>query len=362
MKEYKLTISIRASNRKDTLFKMLESIKLILDNVSSELIVTDTGCDEDTLSIIRKYTNKIIKFTWCNDFSKARNVGLNAAKGEWFLFVDDDEWFEDVSDIIDFFISGECDNYDRIEYLQRNYHTMEGNTWTDNPVDRGMRIVEGLEFVDVIHEHFNIKGGRVKRFSSYVHHYGYVFNTAEEQKKHIERNLTLLKIQSSERPHDCRTYAHIIQEYIGVDDYEQITVWSERGLDNADYYDVNNYRYIGAFYCMNMYGKIKLGLTEEALNLFENVIELEYISGLAKAMMYYLICTMQEDKGIEGHICNDRKLISYVNGYLALRKHYAENVQKLYDESTIFIKHAFDDDKVIAMLNIGKMLAAKYAR
>ena len=113
---------------------------------------------------------------------------------------------------------------------------------------------------------------------------------------------------------------------------------------------------------MNMYGKIKLDLRKEALNLFENVIQLEYISGLAKAMMYYLICTIQEDKCIEGHICNDRKLISYVNGYLALRKQYAENVQKLYDESTIFIKHAFDDDKVIAMLNIGKMLAAKYAR
>ena len=74
MKKYTLTISILASNRKDTLPKTLESIKPILDNVSSELIVADTGCDEDLLEIIRKYTDKIEKFTWCTDFSKARNT------------------------------------------------------------------------------------------------------------------------------------------------------------------------------------------------------------------------------------------------------------------------------------------------
>ena len=58
MKKYTLTISILASNRKDTLPKTLESIKPILDNVSSELIIVDTGCDEDLLEIIRKYTDK----------------------------------------------------------------------------------------------------------------------------------------------------------------------------------------------------------------------------------------------------------------------------------------------------------------
>ena len=51
-RKYMLTISILASNRKDTLPKTLESIKPILDNVSSELIVTDTGCDEELLQVI----------------------------------------------------------------------------------------------------------------------------------------------------------------------------------------------------------------------------------------------------------------------------------------------------------------------
>ena len=130
-KKYKLTISILVSNRKDTLPKTLESIKPILDNISSELIITDTGCDEELISVIRKYTDKIIKFQWCNDFSKARNVGLKQAQGQWFMFVDDDEWFEDVSAIVDFFNLGEEKKYNQFYYIQRNYRDKNGELWQD---------------------------------------------------------------------------------------------------------------------------------------------------------------------------------------------------------------------------------------
>ena len=51
-KKCKLTMSILASNRKDTIPKCLESIKPLLEKVDSELIVTDTGCDEDLLEIL----------------------------------------------------------------------------------------------------------------------------------------------------------------------------------------------------------------------------------------------------------------------------------------------------------------------
>ena len=117
----KLTISILASNRKDTLPRTLESIKPILDNVSSELIVTDTGCDKELISHIRKYTDKIIKYTWNDDFSEARNVGLNAAQGEWFMFIDDDEWFEDATPIIEFFNKEDDGTYNKLQYMVRNY-------------------------------------------------------------------------------------------------------------------------------------------------------------------------------------------------------------------------------------------------
>lgn len=106
-----LSISLLASNRKATIRKCLDSLKPIMEQVESELIIVDTGCDEETHDILLEYTSHVILFEWCKDFSKARNAGLKEAKGEWFLFIDDDEWFSDVSEIVEFFHSGEYKNY-----------------------------------------------------------------------------------------------------------------------------------------------------------------------------------------------------------------------------------------------------------
>ena len=97
-----LSISLLASDRIDTLKKCLDSITPLLRELNSELIIVSTGHDPAVLELAGKYTPHIIPFTWCDDFSKARNAGLKRASGEWFLFLDDDEWFEDAEEIIRF--------------------------------------------------------------------------------------------------------------------------------------------------------------------------------------------------------------------------------------------------------------------
>ena len=91
-----LSISILVSNHIDTVRKCLESVKPLLDRLRAELIVVDTGSTDGSIDVAKEYTDKIIPFVWCNDFSAARNVGLKAAHGEWFLYLDDDEWFDDI--------------------------------------------------------------------------------------------------------------------------------------------------------------------------------------------------------------------------------------------------------------------------
>ncbi|MDY3770616.1 MAG: glycosyltransferase, partial [Lachnospiraceae bacterium] len=88
-----LSIAVLASDRRDTIGKCLGSLAAIRKAVPSELIILDTGCSPETRRVLEEYADKIADFTWCNDFSKARNVTLRMAEGEWFLYLDDDEWF-----------------------------------------------------------------------------------------------------------------------------------------------------------------------------------------------------------------------------------------------------------------------------
>ena len=135
-----LTISLLVSDRRDTLKKCLDSIVPLLNATNSELIIVFTGKEEETLEIARRYTSHIIPFTWCNDFSKARNAGLMEAGGEWFLYLDDDEWFEDTTEIIEFFRSGEYRDYQSATYIQRNYDDWEGRSYNDAQVARMSRL------------------------------------------------------------------------------------------------------------------------------------------------------------------------------------------------------------------------------
>ena len=82
-----LSISLLCSGRAKTTKKCLDSLASLREKVPSELIIVDTGCDEEMQALLRTYTDIVIPFTWCNDFSKARNVGMDAAQGESYYEV-----------------------------------------------------------------------------------------------------------------------------------------------------------------------------------------------------------------------------------------------------------------------------------
>ena len=118
-----LSISILVSNRIDTIRKCMESIKPLLTQIPCELIAIDTkGVETDgSIDVVREYTDKIYYFEWCHDFAKARNFGMEKCSGKWFMFMDDDEWFEDVTEIVEFFKTGEYKKYHCANYKIHNY-------------------------------------------------------------------------------------------------------------------------------------------------------------------------------------------------------------------------------------------------
>lgn len=57
----------------------------------SEIVVVDTGSTDRTIAIAESFGAMVVPFAWCDDFSAARNVSLEAATREWALVLDADD-------------------------------------------------------------------------------------------------------------------------------------------------------------------------------------------------------------------------------------------------------------------------------
>lgn len=224
-----LTISLLASDRTATLERCLDSLRPLLLQVPAELIVVFTGNDERVRQTAARYTDRIIPFTWCNDFSAARNEGLKHAKGEWFLYLDDDEWFDDVTEICEFFRSGEYQHYGFAGYVQRNYLNREGSRHADAVVYRMARRSSGLCFEGAIHEELRPCIPPCKLFRSYVHHYGYLKNKADKTSGRASRNIPLLLEDIEKQPDYTKNYVQLAQEYCTQNKWEQAEEFCRRG-------------------------------------------------------------------------------------------------------------------------------------
>lgn len=221
-KKYIVTVSLLVSNRIDTIRKCMESIQPLLKAIPSELIVVDTVGEKNSdgsLKIAAEYATKVVHFDWCNDFAAARNAGLKEARGEWFLFLDDDEWFEDVSEIIEFFVSGEYKKYNSATYQIHDYRDREGH-YVLASLSRMVKLDKDTTFVGAVHECLAPLYLPCKALKSYIHHYGYVFDTEEEKQEHSRRNLSILLPMYEKNRMDMGIRMQLVQEYMYLPELE----------------------------------------------------------------------------------------------------------------------------------------------
>lgn len=88
---------IPAYNCENYIRECIESI-LYQDDPSFEILIINDGSTDETHSILKEYSEldtRIRVFNVNNGGpSKARNIGLDNARGEWIIFVDSDDWVD----------------------------------------------------------------------------------------------------------------------------------------------------------------------------------------------------------------------------------------------------------------------------
>jgi glycosyltransferase involved in cell wall biosynthesis len=72
-----------------------------LRGVVDEIVVLDTGSQDDTIAIAESFGAKVGHFDWVDDFAAARNAALALATSDWVLSIDADEWLTNASVLAD---------------------------------------------------------------------------------------------------------------------------------------------------------------------------------------------------------------------------------------------------------------------
>ena len=85
--EERLSLCMIVRDEEERLPRCLESVQGLVD----EIVVVDTGSEDGTVEIAKKFGARIGYFAWCDDFAAARNESLRLASGDWILWLDADD-------------------------------------------------------------------------------------------------------------------------------------------------------------------------------------------------------------------------------------------------------------------------------
>src|SRR3954452_8628874 len=82
-----LSVCLITKDEERFLAGCLESVLPVAD----EIVVVDTGSADRTVEIARHHGCRVVQRPWDDDFSAARNAGIDVARGRWILCMDADE-------------------------------------------------------------------------------------------------------------------------------------------------------------------------------------------------------------------------------------------------------------------------------
>lgn len=207
---YELTISMIVKDEIKFLRRCLESLQPLRDSISCQLIITDTGSTDGTDLVAKEFADIYLEFDWCDDFSAARNVGLEQAEGRWLLYWDADEIArEDFIQVADFLKTPESHHFDNASIIMRSYlgDPKHFSKHHDKPSIKLLNFGQGKRFFrHRVHEIIDFTN-ETKVLPLIFDHYGY---TDDIQPRKSRKYQELLKKDLESSPNSLRAMYQMV--------------------------------------------------------------------------------------------------------------------------------------------------------
>jgi glycosyltransferase involved in cell wall biosynthesis len=225
-----LTVSLVmiVKDEEEMLPRCLETVHDMVD----EMIIVDTGSSDRTVEIAESFGAKVLHHEWTGDFAEARNVSLEAATGDWFIYLDADEVLvrEDAHRLRE--MAGHV--------WRESFFFVETNFTGD--LDDGMAVNHNTlrmyrnrpeyRFQGRIHEQLAhaLPAGmpeRIEQPSVRIEHYGYL-GAVRDAKEKSRRNIELLERQLADGDQTSFLCFNLGSEYAAAGDAERSLTQFER--------------------------------------------------------------------------------------------------------------------------------------
>jgi len=286
----RLSLCMIARDEAEFLQQCLQSVVGLAD----EKIVVDTGSHDATAAVARRHGAKVLDFEWKDDFSQARNLSLQAAKGEWILVLDCDEVIakRDHAAIRALLDAADADAYylTTRNYSDRSNHAgwtgcggeyeeeKEYPGWFPSTKVRLWRRRSQVHFEGAVHElvegSIERGGGRIGECRVAVHHYGYV-----EKERSAERYLIAGEEKVRQQPEDLLARYELAIAYRNAGRLAEarqaiekvVTALADKSADRP----ADTSRHLQEEFVFLVQGDIldRAGQTAEALSVYEQTIQ-----------------------------------------------------------------------------------------
>ena len=221
----KISACTIAKNEAKNIERWVKCVKPFAD----EIIVVDTGSNDNTKEIALAAGASIYDFVWCNDFAAAKNFALDKASGDWIVMLDADEYFDELS------------QQKLRSFISRNHHDKKiagfitpflnidvddnNNVLSRSWQMRIFRREKKLRFVGKVHEALQnfAPTGQDRDFVVATElqfiHTGYSAALIETK---LRRNLELILKEVAEKGGEqARQYGYLMDCYWGLKNYEK---------------------------------------------------------------------------------------------------------------------------------------------
>lgn len=235
-----------------------------------ELVVVDTGSEDDSVKVAGEYTEHIFSYEWKNDFSDARNYAMSLASSDKIIMIDTDEFLTGL-------------DYEKLEKMMNDYPMKAGRIFRKNIFTRGEEIQQGTEWITRIfdrryfyytgriHEQVTARNGAP--FETYNAPAGFDHTGYDGDEKTVatkaERNIKILLEELSQNPSDTYLLYQLGKSFYMKKDYFSALEYFER----ATSLDLDErLEYVNDLIISYGYTLINTGNSEKALG-FENLYD-----------------------------------------------------------------------------------------